>query len=145
MWESSILKHLFTRRFRMGLLFIVTFTGLNLVNEGGRVAGDADLGISRRAYLNRWLVGDEERNIEQFAVNQVQPAYPLLAEKYKIQGVVTIQVLVSRDGRVEKAEFVRGHTIFRSVSLDAAKHWEFKPPDGNGLEGFIRFTFKLKG
>lgn len=89
--------------------------------------------------------GDEERNIERLAVNQVQPSYPSLAQKYRIEGVVTVQVSVDRNGKVLKAEFVRGHTIFRSVSLDAAKMWEFKPPEADGLVGTIRFTFRLKG
>jgi TonB family protein len=84
---------------------------------------------------------DDERNIERFAVKRVQPPYPPLAQKYKIEGIVTVQVLVSTDGRVSKAEFVRGHNIFRSVALDAAKRWEFKANES--LEGTIRFTFKL--
>ena len=62
MWESSVVKQFSTRRFRLGILLIVTFAGLNLANESG-ASGDVDLGINRRAYLNRWLVGDEERNI----------------------------------------------------------------------------------
>jgi hypothetical protein len=44
---------------------------------------------------------------------------------------------------VAKAEFVRGHNIFRSVSLDAAKRWEFRPPGEAGLNGTVNFVFKL--
>ena len=86
---------------------------------------------------------DDERNIEKFALKRVQPHYPPMAQKYKIEGVVTVQVSVEKDGKVGKAEFVRGHNIFRSVSLDAAKRWEFKQRDGDNLEGTIQFTFKL--
>jgi TonB family protein len=57
--------------------------------------------------------------------------------------VVTVLVSVTREGKVTKAEFVRGHNLFRSVSLDAAKRWEFKLSGENSLEGTIRFTFKL--
>jgi hypothetical protein len=39
---------------------------------------------------------------------------------------------------------VRGHTVFRSVSLDTAKQWQFSTPNSANLEGTIDFTFKLK-
>lgn len=86
---------------------------------------------------------DEGANIEKFAVKRVQPAYPPNAQKYKIEGVVEIRVSVGNDGRVTTAEFVRGHNIFRSVSLDAAKRWEFRLAGENNLAGMIHFTFKL--
>src|SRR5437868_2725267 len=88
-------------------------------------------------------LGDEEVNIEKHAVKRVLPVYPTLAQRYRIEGVVIVQVAVGKDGKVTKAEFVRGQNIFRSVSLDAAKRWEFKS-DG-ALEGTIHFTFKLTG
>ena len=84
-----------------------------------------------------------DRNIENLATRRVQPAYPPMAQKYRIEGTVTVQVSVGTDGKVAKAEFVRGHNIFRSVSLDAAKRWEFKPPSETSLEGEVQFVFKL--
>jgi TonB family protein len=87
--------------------------------------------------------GDDERNIEKIAVKRVQPPYPPNAQKYKIEGVVIIQVNVGSDGKVTKAEFIRGNNLFRSVSLDAAKRWEFKSSAESSREGTIRFTFKL--
>ncbi|HEY7546748.1 MAG TPA: energy transducer TonB [Blastocatellia bacterium] len=85
----------------------------------------------------------DERNIENLATKRVQPAYPPLAQKYRIEGTVTVQVSVGNDGKVTQAEFVRGHNIFRSVSLDAAKRWEFKPPGNGSLQGTVQFVFKL--
>src|SRR5262245_14795102 len=89
----------------------------------------------------RPVTGDD--NIEKLAVKRVQPPYPPLAQKYKIEGLVAVQVTVLKDGKVSKAEFVSGNSLFRAVSLDAAKRWEFKHPDGESLEGTIHFRFKL--
>ena len=85
----------------------------------------------------------EDPNIEKYAVKRVQPPYPEMAEKYHIEGVVVVKVTVATDGKVTQAEFVRGPNIFRSVSLDAAKRWSFKPPGNETLAGTIHFTFKL--
>lgn len=89
------------------------------------------------------IASTEERNIENLATKRVQPSYPPMAKKYRIEGKVTVQVTVSNNGKVAKAEFVRGHNIFRSVSLDAVKRWEFKPPGEAGLTGTVNFIFKL--
>jgi TonB family protein len=85
----------------------------------------------------------EDPNIEKYAVKKVQPPYPEMAEKYHIEGIVVVKVSVASDGKVTQAEFVRGPNIFRSVSLDAAKRWSFKPPPNEALAGTIHFTFKL--
>ena len=112
---------------RFGLLAAILFVALN------------QAAVMSRAEI----ASNEEPNIERLATKRVQPPYPPLAQKYKIEGVVVVQVSVGKDGTVGKAEFVRGHNIFRSVSLDAAKRWEFKRPDRDTLEGTIHFTFKL--
>jgi TonB family protein len=88
--------------------------------------------------------GAAESNIEKYSIAQVQPPYPVAAQRYRIQGVVTVQVAVNKYGKVQKAEFVRGHTVFKTVSLEAAKQWQFESPNGTDIEGTIDFTFKLK-
>jgi TonB family protein len=85
----------------------------------------------------------DERNIEQYATAQIQPSYPTAAQKYRIEGVVTVEVAVSKDGKVMKAQFIRGHSIFRSVSIEAARQWQFDAAKEASLEGTINFTFRL--
>ena len=104
------------------------------------ITAAGDLASLRREIIPLSL---EERNIESLATRRVQPAYPPMAQKYKIEGTVVVEVTVAGDGRVTKAEFIRGHNIFRSVSLDAAKRWEFKAPGESGLQGTMNFVFKL--
>ena len=107
-----------------------------------------DFGPIRRSDpLRGWRLtrfDGNEADIERFATAQVQPAYPETAQKYRIEGIVKVQVQVNRDGKVSRAAFLQGHTVFRSVSLEAARQWQFKSPDNNDMEGTITFTFKLK-
>lgn len=104
------------------------------------VAAASDVISLRRNIIPATL---DERNIESLATKRVQPAYPPTAQKYKIEGTVVVEVAVAGDGKVTKAEFIRGHNIFRSVSLDAAKRWEFKSTGEGGLQGTLQFSFKL--
>ena len=121
------------------LLAIIVFA---LGTPETQISQASETGYSRN--FERLMVGfDSERNIEKIAISRVQPSYPANAQKYKIEGEVTVEVSVNNDGKVTKAEFIRGNNVFRSVSLDAAKRWEFKLAGENSLEGTIRFTFKL--
>jgi TonB family protein len=95
------------------------------------------------ARISRASGAPDERNIEKNAIKRVQPVYPMNAQKYRIEGEVIVMVNVNSEGKVAKAEFIRGHNLFRSVSLDAAKRWEFKLSGESSLEGTIRFVFKL--
>jgi len=103
----------------------------------GKQPGDDVFSIWSPAF--RW----DDRNIEEYAISQVRPLYPLAAQRYRIEGTVTVKVTVDKTGKVIKAEFVRGHSVFRSVSLDAAKQWQFNAQNNSDLEGTINFTFKL--
>jgi TonB family protein len=127
---------------KMGRFLLLSVMVLAIGTPEARISQASEVGDLRN--LNPMVLHfDDERNIEKIAVSRVQPAYPPNAQKYRIEGVVTVKVSVASEGKVTKAEFVRGHNLFRSVSLDAAKRWEFKLSGESSLEGTIRFTFKL--
>ena len=128
-----------SRARRVALLLAISVVALSFAASRHRARSDDVVSIWSPAFG-----GGGERNIERYATSQVQPPYPVAAERYRIEGTVTVQVTVNKDGKVVRAEFVRGHTVFRSVSLDAAKQWQFQSPDNAGLEGEINFSFKLK-
>src|SRR5262245_49749068 len=129
----------------MGLL-MASATGPNRLLLAGRRPILISLLVGVVLLLGRTAVivsAFVDPNIEKYAVKRVQPPYPEMAEKYHIEGVVVVKVSVATDGKVTQAEFVRGPNIFRSVSLDAAKRWAFKPPANETLAGTIHFTFRL--
>ena len=121
------------------LRFLFLIIWIPLIAVAPPASGNAEVGLGRILNLGRGLSSDD---IEQYAVKRVQPDYPMLAQKHKIEGIVIMELKVSSDGKVTDAQFVNGHNVFRSVSIEAAKQWEFKR--GKGEEGIIRFTFKLR-
>jgi TonB family protein len=104
---------------------------------------DAPLSSPTTNHLTaRWVLGIDDQRIEEYATVQVQPAYPVAAQKYRIEGTVSVEVLV-KDGVVARASFIRGHSVFKLVSLEAAKQWRFRFPDNAEMTGTLDFTFKL--
>ncbi len=76
-----------------------------------------------------------------------QPVYPDLAKKAHIQGTVTVQVLLSRKGRVLEARILKSVPMLDQAALSAAKKCIFTP--GKQRDRFVRvrvsipFVFKL--
>ena len=129
---------------RMGLLITIVLAAVSPSRSSVNTDFDP---IRGRDPLRGWRLirfDGNENDIERFATAEVQPPYPETAQKYRIEGTVKVRVQVNRDGKVIKVAFLQGHTVFRSVSLEAARQWQFKTPDNNDMEGTITFTFKLK-
>lgn len=61
-------------------------------------------------------------------VKYVAPVYPAEAVKARIQGVVVLECVVGADGRVTKAEVVRGIPLLNDAAVDAVRQWQYRPP-----------------
>jgi len=62
----------------------------------------------------------------------VPPDYPLLARQMKVQGVVSLQALIARDGSIEELKILSGPEILATAAREAVKQWHFKPYLQNG-------------
>ena len=57
---------------------------------------------------------------------RVAPAYPDLARRMKIAGVVKVQLMIAANGVVKDAKVVGGHPVLANAVLDAVKKWRFE-------------------
>jgi periplasmic protein TonB len=61
-------------------------------------------------------------------VHTASPAYPEQARKQKLEGTVTVRVMVNTDGLVEDAVVLRSSDpIFNEAAIEAAKQMLFRP------------------
>jgi len=65
-------------------------------------------------------------------VNKVDPVYPALAQQANITGVVTLSIVIGKDGSVENIAVVSGHPLLVQAAIDAVKQWTYKPTLLNG-------------
>jgi protein TonB len=63
---------------------------------------------------------------------QPKPVYPELARRVRIQGVVRLHALISRDGTIEDLKVVSGHPLLVPSALEAVKQWAYQPTLLNG-------------
>ena len=72
----------------------------------------------------------------------VPPDYPLLARQMKVQGVVSLQALISREGTIQELQILSGPGILATAAREAVKQWHFKPYllNGQPVETQARIT-----
>jgi len=75
-----------------------------------------------------------------------QPRYPELAQEAGISGVVRVNVLVGKDGRVKRAIAVDGPELFRDAAIEAARKARFKPAlqGRNPVEVWVIIPFNFE-
>ncbi|MEY2414402.1 MAG: periplasmic protein TonB [Acidobacteriaceae bacterium] len=127
------------------------------------VAGDAPGGL-RQGVLNSILNSSQaaipkvaaphrvivSRGVIQgMLLHRVQPAYPPLARQARIQGQVTLQAEISRDGSIQNLRVITGHPMLVPSALEAVKQWKYRPYILNEetveVETTITVNFTLAG
>ena len=71
---------------------------------------------------------------------RVSPAYPDLARRMSISGVVKVQVVVAQNGTVKSTKVVGGHPLLVNAASDAVKKWKFEPA-AEETTGIVEFKF----
>jgi len=106
-------------------------------------AGQVPTGDAAPAFL-------EAKKAVKFVLRSETPEYPPLAKVNYIQGQVRVQVVVTREGRVQEAHVVRGHPFLAVAALQAISHWLFRPARARaGPEEFqtyldVNFSLRVK-
>lgn len=76
-----------------------------------------------------------------------RPVYPPIAKQIRLQGPVTVQVLIDEMGNVVSAEAVAGHPLLVPEAIKAAKQARFMPTKLSGqpvkVSGLITYNFEL--
>lgn len=82
------------------------------------------------------------------AISLPQPMYPRIAKDAHVQGPVSIQILVSEDGKVMSAQVVSGNAMLVSAAKEAAMRARFSQTLLNGqpvkIQGVITYNFMLQ-
>ena len=81
------------------------------------------------------------------ALSLPPPAYPESAKRMKIQGIVTVEVVLDETGKVISANATEGPQLLRDAAMLAAKRARFSPTKLSGMpvkvSGVINYKFAL--
>ncbi|MEN9675822.1 MAG: hypothetical protein RIS76_1718 [Verrucomicrobiota bacterium] len=81
------------------------------------------------------------------AVARTDPSYPNEMRKAKVEGAVTVALVVDENGRVEEARIEKSsHPDFEKPALEAIRKWRFRPgmKDGQAVRAYLLQSFRFR-
>jgi periplasmic protein TonB len=89
------------------------------------------------------------RMMEGNLIYRVQPQYPPLARQARVQGIVVLQAVISREGKIENVQVISGHPLLVKSARDAVQQWRYRPYYLNNepveVETQVTVNFTLSG
>jgi TonB family protein len=68
----------------------------------------------------------DESVSQRKTLTKVPPAYPDLARKMNIQGVVKLKAVIAPDGTVKSTETVGGNPLLVQAAVEAVRKWRYE-------------------
>jgi TonB family protein len=83
----------------------------------------------QRRFMSFWSgrLRVDSNEQKQRLISSSAPAYPALARRQRIEGVVRLDVYISGDGTVEDVKILSGREILARAAVEAVKGWRFAP------------------
>ena len=60
-------------------------------------------------------------------IHHVDPDYPLRARQLLIEGIVRVEAIIGKDGRMESVSVLSGHPMLEPGTVEAIKQWRYEP------------------
>jgi TonB family protein len=93
-------------------------------------------------------VREDGDDFQKRIVKAPRPAYPEIARKAGIEGLVRLQVRLSGDGKIEVQKLLEGEPVLADAAMTAVKQWRGKPVwmDGKPVDviSTVSFRFQLR-
>lgn len=68
------------------------------------------------------LAADPDRKL----LTRTDPEYPAIARSMNLHGTVKMKIWISRDGEVNRVEYIGGHPLLAESALKAIKTWRYE-------------------
>ncbi|MBL8112086.1 MAG: energy transducer TonB [Acidobacteria bacterium] len=87
---------------------------------------------------------------EPVLIHSVDPVYPNLAIRARLQGFVLVEAIIAADGTVTDVRMLETTSpLFNAAAIDAVRKWRYRPATYSGLAVpvylTVRVTFTLRG
>ncbi|HXN52579.1 MAG TPA: TonB family protein [Candidatus Acidoferrum sp.] len=111
----------------------------------------------RGDWIDRWLntletaflggIREDPDELQKHLVSAPPPAYPEIARRAGVQGIVRLQVRATKDGRIEVDKILNGSPTLADAAIAAVKQWRVRPFSTGGrpvdVISTVTFNFQL--
>ena len=81
---------------------------------------------------------------ESKLIRRVEPIYPELAKKARVQGKVTLRIAVTEEGSVSDVSVIEGHPLLDDAAINAVRQWKYSPTFLNGKPVSVMATVTVE-
>ncbi len=74
-------------------------------------------------------------------ISNPTPAYPETARRFRLTGVVKVQVVISTDGQIKSTKVIGGHPLLVNAVEETLKSWKYAPA-GAETTALLEFNFR---
>jgi TonB family protein len=82
--------------------------------------------------------------MQKLLVHKVDPVYPEEARKHEMQGIIALDIVVSREGSVVNMRPLNGPDVLARAAMDALRWWKFSPYLVNGAPVTVETTMAVE-
>ncbi len=108
-------------------------------------------------WIDRWLntlettflggIREDPDEFQKHFISAPAPAYPDIARRAGVQGIVLLQVHATKDGRIEVDKILKGSPTLADAAICAVKQWRVRPFSASGrpveVISTVKFNFQL--
>jgi len=99
--------------------------------------------------LELTILGGVREDADEFQTRLVyapKPAYPEIARRAGVEGIVRLQVRLTRNGRIEVQKLIEGEPSLADAAISAVRNWKGKPVvlDGKPVDVISTVTFNFQ-
>lgn len=98
-------------------------------NQGWK---ELESGLHRSSETSEAPVQVPTEVMQKLLVHRVEPVYPDEARQQNLQGIVALDIVVSREGNVVSMRPLNGPDVLSTAAMDALRWWKFSPYRVNG-------------
>lgn len=73
-------------------------------------------------------------------LNSPTPTYPETARRFRVSGVVKVQVVIAADGQIKDVKVIGGHPLLVNAVQETLKNWKYAPASGETTAS-LEFSF----
>ncbi len=74
-------------------------------------------------------------------ISNPAPAYPETARRFRLTGVVKVQVVIAPDGQIKSTKVIGGHPLLVNAVEETLKSWKYAPA---GAETTVLLEFNFR-
>lgn len=81
--------------------------------------------------------------MDGIVIRKTMPVYPAIAKAAGVQGAVSLQATISKNGMIENLRVVSGPAMLQQAAMDAVRQWRYKPFLLNGEPVEVQTTVNV--